>query len=168
MLATLYQYRKSRSQVVYEKAAACEFCDLFQNSFSAEHCQTTASVSNILNHQITNLKLEVYYKITIGCLSEECMDVDWRGGRGGRFVRCDQSPPPFECFALLISYKNFIILLNFFNETITLFLKQLEPNSIINGYSNVINGNKTIKSYEFCVKILHQECREVAQKLWFW
>ena len=80
MLATLYQYRKNRSQVVFEKAAACEFCDFFQNSFSAEHCQTTTSVSNILNHQITNLKLEVYYKITIGCLSEECMDVDCGGG----------------------------------------------------------------------------------------
>ena len=108
MLATLYQYRKSRSQVVCEKASL---------------------------------------KGSLGAVSP---------------------PPLFECFALLISYKNFIILLNFFNETITLFLKQLEPNSIINGYSNVINGNKTIKSYEFCVKILHQECREVAQKLWFW
>ena len=35
---------------------------------------------------------------------------------------------PFEGFALLIYYKNFNILLNFFNETITLFLEQLELN----------------------------------------
>ena len=40
--------------------------------------------------------------------------------------------------------------------------------SIINGFFNVINGNKNIKSCEFCVKILHRECREVAKKLWFW
>ena len=39
--------------------------------------------------------------------------------------------------------------------------------SSINGYSNVINGNENFKSCEFCVKILHRECREVAKKLWF-
>ena len=40
--------------------------------------------------------------------------------------------------------------------------------SSINGYSNVINGNENFKSCEFCLKILHRECREVAKKLWFW
>ena len=40
--------------------------------------------------------------------------------------------------------------------------------SSINRYSIIINGNKNIKSCEFCVKILHRECCEVAKKLWFW
>ena len=38
------------------------------------------------------------------------------------------APPPFECFALFIYQKNFNDLLNFFNEAITLFLKQLKAN----------------------------------------
>ena len=50
-------------------------------------------------------------------------------GGGGSLGAIDSPPPPsFECFALFIYYKNFNILLNFFNETITLFLKQLEVN----------------------------------------
>ena len=47
---------------------------------------------------------------------------------GWGVVRCDRHPPPFECFALFIYYKNFNILLNLFNETITLFQKQLQAN----------------------------------------
>ena len=48
---------------------------------------------------------------------------------GWEVVRCDRSlPPPFDCFPLFIYYKNFDILLNFFNETTTLLLKQLEAN----------------------------------------
>ena len=45
------------------------------------------------------------------------------------------------------------------------FLNNLSRISSINGYSNVINGNKNIKSCNFYVKILHRECREVAKKL---
>ena len=47
---------------------------------------------------------------------------------GWSVIRCDQPPPPFAYFALFIYYKNFNILLNFLNEIITLFLKQLEVN----------------------------------------
>ena len=46
------------------------------------------------------------------------------------------------------------------------FWNNLSRTSSMNGYSNVINGNKHIKSCEFCV--LHRECCEVAKKLWFW
>ena len=53
--------------------------------------------------------------IVVGC------GVEWE------IVRCDR-PPLLECFVLFIYYKNFNNLLNFFNETITLFLKQLETN----------------------------------------
>ena len=73
-----------------------------------------------------------------------------RGVAGGRGVaRCDGPPPPpsslfLSAFALFIYYRNLNIVLNLFNETITLFLKQLQA------------------------KILHRECREVAKKLWFW
>ena len=48
----------------------------------------------------------------------------------------------------------------YYNETITLFLKQLQ--------ANFMNGNENVTSCEFCVKILHRECHEVAKKLWFW
>ena len=44
------------------------------------------------------------------------------------------------------------------------FWNNLSRISSFNRYSNVINGNEKLKS---CVKILHRECREVAQKLWF-
>ena len=55
------------------------------------------------------------------------MAVVWGGGLLGAI---DSRPPPlpFECFALFIYYKNFNILLNFFNETITLLVKQFEGN----------------------------------------
>ena len=44
------------------------------------------------------------------------------------------------------------------------FWNNLRQISSISGYSNVINGNKNFKSCEFCVKILHRECHEVAKK----
>ena len=44
------------------------------------------------------------------------------------------------------------------------FWKNLRRISSINGFYNVINWNKNIKSCEFYVKILHRECREVAKR----
>ena len=59
--------------------------------------------------------------------------------------------PLFECFPLLhiIKFKS-LNFLNFFNETIMLFLKK----RIINEYFIVINGSKNTKCFEFCLKIL--------------
>lgn len=44
------------------------------------------------------------------------------------------------------------------------FWNNLRQISSISGYYNVINGNENFKSCEFCVKILHGECHEVAKK----
>ena len=78
--------------------------------------------------------------------------------------------PPFECFALLIYFKNFNILLIFLMRLLHYIWNNYNStvSTSINRYSNVINGNKNIKSCEFCVKILHQECRKRAKKLWSW
>ena len=48
--------------------------------------------------------------------------------RGGGVLLGAIDPLPFACFALFIYYKKFNISLNFFNETFTLFLKQLKVN----------------------------------------
>ena len=84
--------------------------------------------------------------------------------RGGRSLLVRLTPPPL--LSVLPCLYITKILIFYYNETITLFLKQLQAN--FNGYSNVISGNENLKSCEFCVKILHRECREVAKKLWFW
>ena len=70
---------------------------------------------------------------------------------GGGVVRCDRSS---LLSALPFLYITKIIIF-YYNETITLLLKQLQ--------ANFIDGNENFKSFEFCIKILHGECREVAK-----
>ena len=78
----------------------------------------------------------------------------WGEGGGGL---------PFLCITkVLIFHQTFLMKLFHY------FRNNLRQISSINGYCNVIKGNKGIKSCKFCVKILHRRCREVAKKPWFW
>ena len=56
------------------------------------------------------------------------MAVRWLGRGGGGWGGARSLGASAAPFVLFIYYKSLNILLNFFNETITLFLKQLEVN----------------------------------------
>ena len=88
------------------------------------------------------------------------MAVGW-----GEVVRRGWRPPPilfFWCFTLFTYYKNF------FSETIILFRKQLQVNFKYQQVFNLLNRSKNIKCFEFYVKTLYRECRDMAKNLWLW
>ena len=73
------------------------------------------------------------------------------GGWGGSL-----GVPPFQCFTLFTYYKNS------FNETI------ISVSETTTGEFQVSTGITNIKCFEFYVKTLYRECREIAKKLWLW